>query len=119
MILRAKDKERLIAIFQEAPVNMEVWAYGSRVDGSAHEGSDLDLVIRTHDLDKLPSNIFFQLKQKIQESNIPILVELFDWARLPESFKKNIEARYEILYSNIPMMSNDSTADYNTTEKDN
>lgn len=24
----------------------EVWAYGSRVTGGAHEGSDLDLVLR-------------------------------------------------------------------------
>jgi len=43
MILRAKDRRQICAIaariFQE-PV--EIWAYGSRVDGTAHDASDLD-----------------------------------------------------------------------------
>ena len=99
MLLRNKDKERLIAIFETATVPIEVWAYGSRVNGDAHEGSDLDLVIRTPNLQKLPINVFLNLKEKIQESNIPIVVELFDWTRLPVSFHKNISAKHEVLFS--------------------
>lgn len=98
MILRDKDKERLIAIFETSTVAIEIWAYGSRVNGDAHDGSDLDLVIRTPSLKSLPIDVFLDLKEKIQESNIPIVVELFDWARLPESFHKNIEAKHELLY---------------------
>ena len=101
MRLRNKDKQHLIAIFQPIP-NIEVWAYGSRVNGTAHEGSDLDLVIRTADLKELPLSQFLELKQKIQESNIPIVVELFDWARLPQTFKQNILQQYEVLFSNLP-----------------
>jgi len=104
MLLRNKDKERLIAIFETAPTPIEVWAYGSRVNGQAHEGSDLDLVIRTPDLQKLPMTIYLDLKEKIQDSNIPIVVELFDWARLPESFHKNIEANHERLFSSLNEM---------------
>ena len=33
----------------------------------------------------------------VAESNIPILVQIFDWARIPESFHKNILNNYEIL----------------------
>jgi predicted nucleotidyltransferase len=80
------------------------------VNGTAHEGSDLDLVIRTHDLGKLPADIYLALKEKIQESNIPIVVELFDWARLPESFHKNIEAQHEVLYSNATAGTNKANA---------
>ena len=51
------------------------------------------------------------LREKISESNIPILVELFDWARLPESFHKNIEASHEILYrSSLPAFQHPETA---------
>ena len=101
MLLRTKDKNRLIAIFETAPVQMEVWAYGSRVNGKAHEGSDLDLVIRTPNLDKMPIDIYLDLNEKIHESTIPILVELYDWARLPDSFHTNIEKQHEVLYSNV------------------
>ncbi|MFP5040087.1 nucleotidyltransferase domain-containing protein [Parasediminibacterium sp. JCM 36343] len=104
MILRAKDKQRLIAIFNSVETPIEVWAYGSRVSGKAHEGSDLDLVMRTPSLQKMPIEVFVNVKEKIKESNIPIVVELFDWARLPESFHKNIEAQHEVLYSNLSMV---------------
>ena len=106
MLLRNKDKERLIAIFETATVPIEVWAYGSRVNGDAHEGSGLDLVIRTPNLEKLPLNIFLDLKEKIQESNIPIVVELFDWTRLPVSFHKNILAKHEVLFSKTALINN-------------
>jgi predicted nucleotidyltransferase len=99
MLLKDKYKQMLLDIFSGLPIPAEVWAYGSRVKGSAHDGSDLDLVILTPDRQKLPIDTLMKLKEKIRESNIPILVELFDWARLPESFHKNIEACHEVIYS--------------------
>jgi predicted nucleotidyltransferase len=98
MLIRHKDHERLIAIFESATVPIQVWAYGSRVNGRAHNGSDLDLVIRTQDNSKLPIEVLQPLLDKIKYSNIPIIVELFDWARLPESFHKNILAQHEVLF---------------------
>ncbi len=118
MILRAKDKERLIAIFDSIQTPIEVWAYGSRVNGNAHEGSDLDLVIRTPLLQKLPIDVFLDLEEKIQESNIPIIVEIFDWARLPEYFHKNIQLQHEVLYSNSMMMLNEQNIDYKKSTKE-
>ncbi|OQA97721.1 MAG: Nucleotidyltransferase domain protein [Bacteroidetes bacterium ADurb.Bin217] len=99
MILREKDKEKLLEIFSRIDYEYEVWAYGSRVSGEAHEGSDLDLVLRPRSLQKMPIDLYLQLKEHIQESTIPIVVELFDWARLPDSFHKNIEAKHEVLYN--------------------
>jgi predicted nucleotidyltransferase len=101
MLLRDKDRDRLIAIFSSVELPIEVWAYGSRVKGGAHNGSDLDLVIRTATLEKVPAEVFLDLKEKIYHSNIPILVDLFDWARLPESFHRNIEMGYEVVFSSI------------------
>ena len=112
MLLRSKDKETLCAIFSELDMPLEIWAYGSRVSGEAHEGSDLDLVIRTSSLQKLPLEVFLKLKDKVQQSKIPIVVELFDWARLPDSFCKSIEAQHEVLFSNMEMMVNEPPEKY-------
>ena len=112
MLLRTKDRNSLLEIFSSIDLPIEVWAYGSRVSGSAHDGSDLDLVVRSQNLDKLPIDTYLELKEKIKYSNIPILVDLFDWARLPESFHRNIEALHEVLYSNLGIMANEADAKY-------
>jgi predicted nucleotidyltransferase len=73
-----------------------VWAYGSRVKGTAHEGSDLDLVIM--DTNKnFPKASLFQLQTAFSESPLPILVDLLSWSDIPEKFKHEIEQRHEIL----------------------
>ena len=75
----------------------EVWAFGSRVQGGAHEGSDLDLVLRnTHDI-KQPVTGYFELKEALQESSLPMLIETHDWAHLPADFHRNIEQCYVVL----------------------
>jgi predicted nucleotidyltransferase len=98
MILRTKDKALLTALFETVPIPIEVWVYGSRVNGKAHEGSDLDLVVRTPTLERLPFDLFFNLKEQIRDCNVPIIVEVFDWARLPQSFHARIEANYEVFF---------------------
>jgi len=115
MLLRDKDKQSLIEIFSSVEIPIEVWAYGSRVNGTAHRGSDLDLVVRSPDLEKLPVDVIKRLKEKIQFSNIPIVVELFDWARLPESFHQNINNQHEVLFSTIEIMVNEPPAQYKKT----
>ena len=74
----------------------EVWAYGSRVNGMSHPGSDLDLVLRGPTLEQLGDG-FHDLVKAFQESNIPILVQAHDWARLPESFHREIERDYVVV----------------------
>jgi len=101
MFLREKYKDNLVRIFSSIDLPIEVWAYGSRVNGKAHEGSDLDLVIRTSDLSPMPLVIFNDLYYKIKNSNIPILADLFDWARLPASFHHNIKKEHKVLYTTL------------------
>ncbi len=117
MLLRDKDRKTLLSIFETSDTPIEVWAYGSRVNGSAHSGSDLDLVIRTPNLKKLSIDTFMDLCEKIRDSNIPILVELRDWATLPESFHKNIERHYEVLYSSNSLIVNEPIKSYPKKDK--
>lgn len=112
MLLRDKDRQSLLQIFSSVEIPLEVWAYGSRVNGTAHMGSDLDLVARSSNLKPLPRDVYFGLTEKIKHSNIPILVELFDWAMLPESFHRNIQQQFEVLYSNMESVVNEPEPGY-------
>ena len=86
----------LEALLREQVPDAEVWAYGSRVIGESHDGSDLDLVVRGPELKPLGDG-FFQLLEAIEKSNIPILLQAHDWARLPESFHAEIRREYVVL----------------------
>ncbi len=104
MLLRNKDRQILLEIFSSIKIPLEIWAYGSRVNGTAHTGSDLDLVVRSSNLKPLPLDVYLGLSEKIRNSNIPILVEFRDWTMLPENFHRNIEQQFEVLYSNIEVL---------------
>lgn len=69
----------------------EVLAYGSRVTGTAHEGSDLDLVARNPLNRQQPFQNLGEVRDAFSESNLPILVDILDWAQIPESFREEIE----------------------------
>lgn len=97
MLLREKDKKVLLEIFSNTTEPVEVWAYGSRVNGNAHDSSDLDLIVKSKKSLALPSKIYSDFVSKIKDSNIPVLVELRDWYLLPESFHKYILQNHEVL----------------------
>ena len=69
----------------------EVLAYGSRVTGTAHEGSDLDLVVRNSHKPLMPTHNLGKVRDAFSESNLPILVDILDWAQIPENFREEIE----------------------------
>ncbi len=99
MIIREKDKQQLLTIAARTlHTPLEIWAYGSRVNGDAHDTSDLDLVVRTQNSSRLNASEFYAFKEALTESTIPILIQVFDWASIPESFQQNISKQYEILW---------------------
>src|ERR1700733_6138168 len=75
----------------------EVWAYGSRVNGGSHDGSDLDLVVRNPAGLDQPQKRLGALREALSESNLPMLVEVLDWARIPENFRQEIERQHVIV----------------------
>ena len=81
---------------------VEVWAYGSRVNGRSHEGSDLDLVLRAPGLRPIPWRQLGDFTEALTDSNIPFLVDALDWARLPERFHREIERDYVVLTGGDP-----------------
>ena len=95
--LNARHREQIERLLREHVPGVEVWAYGSRVDGRSHEGSDLDLVLRGGDLRPIPLNALRGLEEALRDSAIPFIVEVRDWARLPETFHREIERGYVAL----------------------
>ena len=91
--------ETLQKIFATHLPGMIVWAYGSRVDNKSHEGSDLDLVVINPHGGNVPEENLFALRDALQESNLPILVDVLDWARIPASFQNEIKKSYLVLKS--------------------
>ncbi len=95
-------------LLREHVPNAEVWAFGSRISGESHEGSDLDLVLRSPTLEPL-GTAFTELVEAFRESNIPILVQICDWATLSESFRKEIARDYSVLQEGTPRSQHSST----------
>ena len=95
--LKPAHRAELVSLLQEHLPGVEVWAYGSRVNGRSHDGSDLDLVLRGPELKKIPIGQLSDFMDAFQESNIPFLVEVRDWARLPENFHQEIEQEHIVL----------------------
>jgi type I restriction enzyme S subunit len=77
----------------------EVWAYGSRVKGDHHDASDLDLVARQPDDLTRPQPDLDEVAAAFSDSDLPILVQIVDWARIPAAFRDEIEAGYVVLQS--------------------
>lgn len=75
--------------------DLEVWAFGSRVKWTAKSYSDLDLAILTKhplSIDKLA-----ELKEALEESSLIVKVDLVDWAKTSETFRRIISEQKVVL----------------------
>jgi len=85
------------ALLEEYLPKAEVFAFGSRVQGNGHEASDLDLVARRPDALLEVTTSLSALREALIDSNLPIRVDLLDWADLPHSFQRQIERAYVVV----------------------
>ena len=87
----------LLGLLQAHVSDAEVWAYGSRLNGGGHATSDLDLVVRNPAAPSRAQPRLWALRDALSESGLPILVDILDWARIPDSFRKEIERAHVVL----------------------
>ncbi|MGP8197869.1 MAG: nucleotidyltransferase family protein [Limisphaerales bacterium] len=95
--LKPEHLRQLLAILQNLAPGAEVWAFGSRVNGDGHDGSDLDLVVRNPAGLNQPQKQLYALRDALSESNLPRLVDVLDWARIPEDFWREIQRQHVII----------------------
>lgn len=94
VILTSEQLRLVLSLTQTHLPGVEVWAYGSRVRGNPRRYSDLDLVAFTEPEQSSQAN---DLREALEESDLPIRVDLFLWHELPDSFHREIEKEYAVL----------------------
>ncbi len=72
-----------------------VWAFGSRVTGTAKPYSDLDLVVQTDEPLTLES--MATIKDAFDESDLTIRVDVVDWAATSDHFREIIQQQYVVI----------------------
>ena len=83
--------KELTEIFKKYCPKAEIWAYGSRIKNDCHEGSDLDLVIKSFNEE---NKKLFELKTLLYDSNIPFIIDISEFNKLPKSFQDEIKKEY-------------------------
>ena len=77
----------LLQLIQTHLPNVEIWAFGSRVVGTNGESSDLDLAAFASEME---TRAVSNLREALEESNLPMRVDLHIWQDLPEHFQSTI-----------------------------
>jgi len=75
--------------------DVEVWAFGSRVDGRAKPHSDLDLAIFS--AQSLAPGRVAALAEAFAESDLPFRVDVVDLASVEPAFREIIERSHEVI----------------------
>ena len=89
------DLETVREILAEHVPEHKVLAFGSRVNWTARQYSDLDLAVMT----EKPLNIscISDLSEAFTQSDLPFKVDIADWASTDESFRKIIEKEHAVV----------------------
>lgn len=93
--LTEKETKVVQTILKIYVPELEVWAFGSRINGTNKSYSDLDLAVISQD--QLPLKIKGNLKYAFEESDLPFRVDVLDWQRLTNEFKKIVQANHVIM----------------------
>ena len=98
-MIRMTPREREIvgSILERRISGLEVWAFGSRVDGNPRPFSDLDLAIVSDQ--PLSLSLLAELAEDFEQSDLDFKVDLLDYGRLPPSWKARIKAHHETISS--------------------
>ena len=93
--LAPQDLSTLLSMLQRYIPEAEVWAFGSRVFGTARPFSDLDLVIIKDQ--PLDAQTRAELAYALSESTLPVKVDLVEWSRTDPSFRNIIQQNHLVL----------------------
>lgn len=70
-----------------------VYAFGSRVRGDHNKYSDLDLVVKLNET--LDPAQLAKVKAELEQSDLPITVDLIEWTKISQEFRNKIKEDLE------------------------
>jgi uncharacterized protein len=65
---------------------VKIWVFGSRVTGTHQKFSDIDVLLEGH----IPALILSEIKERLEESSLPIKVDIVELRDLAESYRAQI-----------------------------
>lgn len=98
LFLDKKYLKEIRRIIKKAYPMAEVWAYGSRAygnDKTTHSGSDLDLCVKDFGCE---DGDIICLRELFIDSNLPFLIDIFEYDKLPLSFQEEINRKHIVIY---------------------
>jgi type I restriction enzyme S subunit len=87
--------EKIRTVLRQHVPLCEVRAFGSRVNWTAKDYSDLDLTVVGSG--KLSDDTLRHLREAFEESDLPFRVDVLDWHAISPDFQKVIEKQYEVV----------------------
>ena len=88
-MVQEKHKELLIKIIVSYEPHCAIYLFGSRAQGRARAGSDIDLALDAGK--KIDWRVLNNIRDDIEESVIPFFVDVVDLHNVDDAFRKEIE----------------------------
>ena len=92
--ITAKQRKIVTDLLERHLPNTTAWVYGSRAKWASRPQSDLDLVVFAT---PKQNGRVSDLREALEESNLPFRVDLFVWDAVPEQFRKQIKSEHVAL----------------------
>ena len=92
--ITAKQRKIVTDLLERHLPNTTAWVYGSRAKWASRPQSDLDLVVFAT---PKQNGRVSDLREALEESNLPFRVDLFVWDAVPEQFRKQIKSEHVVL----------------------
>lgn len=86
-----EQRRLLLELLGQFLPHIKVWAFGSRVKGTARVTSDLDLVVFSEPTQREQVSA---LQEACEESALPFKVDILVWNEIPENFKVEIQRHF-------------------------
>ena len=78
-------------LLKHLPADVKVWVFGSRANWTTKDSSDLDLALEGES--KLSRKVLGALKDAFEDSTLPYTVDVVDFNRIGDSFRKIVESQ--------------------------
>lgn len=96
MLINIEEKHLKLLKSILSKYNYSFFLFGSRITDKVKKFSDIDLLY----FDQITSSDLFALEEELEESDLPYKVDLLDYNKCDEDFKRIIGKNYVCLQNN-------------------